>query len=185
MRQLERNLDSWARPHLTQWARLWRCRPLSSVKCAVNRRLSVSLGRCRPAARAIELSQRLLSQTWRLRREVLCHEAAHFAVRELHGRAAKPHGPEWRELVTLAGSEPTVAISVALRGPAGPSDSGSDPARRTRIVRGYIYEHRCPVCQFRRMARRPVGRWRCTACVGAGLDGVLLIRRLPEGVRTQ
>jgi len=185
MKHLRLSLDAWARPHLKQWARLWRCRPLASVKCAVNGRLSVSLGRCRPAARAIELNQRLLSHACRLRREVLCHEAAHFAVRELHGRAAKPHGTEWRELVTLAGFEPTVAISVAPRGSAGPSDSGSDPARRTRVVGGYRYEHRCPVCQFRRMARRPVGRWRCAACVGAGLEGVLLIRRLPEGVRTQ
>ena len=185
MKHLRLSLDAWARPHLKQWARLWRCRPLASVNCAVNPRLAVSLGRCRPAARAIELNQRLLSHAWRLRREVLCHEAAHFAVSELHGRAAKPHGSEWRELVTLAGFEPTVAISVAPRAPGGPSDSGSDPARRTRVVSGYRYQHRCPVCHFTRMARRPVGRWRCAACVGAGLDGVLLIRRLPEGVRTQ
>ena len=185
MKHSRLSLDAWARPRLRQWARLWRCRPLASVKCAVNGRLSVSLGRCRPAARAIELNQRLLSHAWRLRREVLCHEAAHFVVRELHGRAAKPHGPEWRELVTLAGFDPTVAISLSPPGPASPSDSGSDPARRTRVVSGYRYEHRCPVCQFTRMARRPVGRWRCAACVGAGLDGVLLIRRLPEGVRTQ
>lgn len=184
MKHSRLSLDAWARPRLRQWARLWRCRPLASVKCAVNPRLTVSLGRCRPAARAIELNQRLLSHAGQLRREVLCHEAAHFAVRELHGRAAKPHGSEWRQLVTLAGFEPTAAISLAPRGPANPSGSWSHPARKTRVVRGYRYEHRCPVCQFTRMARRPVGRWRCAACVGAGLDGVLLIRRLPEGVRT-
>ena len=185
MRESERNLDSWARPHLKKWARLWRCRPLASVNCAVNPRLAVSLGRCRPAARAIELNQRLLSHAWRLRREVLCHEAAHFAVRELHGRAARPHGKEWRELVTLAGFEPTLAISFAPRGPASPSTSSSEPARRTRVISGCRYEHRCPVCQFTRLARRSVGRWRCAACVGAGLDGVLIIRRMPKGVRTR
>ena len=88
MQHVTRSLSAWARLHLRKWARLWRCRPLASVKCAVNPRLTVSLGRCRPAARAIELNQRLLSHTGHLRREVLCHEAAHFAVRELHGRVA-------------------------------------------------------------------------------------------------
>ena len=182
---MTRNLDAWARPHLTKWARLWRCRPLASVECLVNPRLSISLGRCRTAARAIELNSRLLSDAWRLRREVLCHEAAHVAVRELHGLAAKPHGAEWRELMALAGFKPRVAIPVEPRGPAASRDSDFGSTKDTRTVRGYRYKHRCPVCQFTRMARRPVGRWRCADCVGAGLDGTLLISRLPEGVRTR
>ncbi len=182
--QLTRNLDSWARPHLKQWARLWRCRPLASVECAVNARLSVSLGRCRPAARAIELNPRLLSHAWRLRREVLCHEAAHFAVRELHGLAAKPHGAEWREL------SGTRRIRAQGGHPCGAARSCRSPELGVRFsqkcagVRGYRYEHRCPVCQFTRMARRPVGRWRCAACVDAGLDGVLLITPAARGSST-
>ena len=185
MTQVIRDLKVWARPHLRTWARLWRCRPLASVKCAVNPRLSVSLGRCRPAARAIELNQRLLSHAWRLRREVLCHEAAHFAARELHGPAAKPHGAEWRGLMALAGFKPRVAIRVAPKGLEACPNSGSDSRPSERTVRGHRYEHRCPVCQFARMARRPVGHWRCAACVDAGLEGVLLITRVRKGVRTR
>ena len=182
MKHLRLSLDAWARPHLKKWARLWRCRRLASVKCAVNPRLTVSLGRCRTAARAIELNPRLLSDAWRLRREVLCHEAAHLAVRGLHGLAAKPHGAEWRELMALAGFKPRVAIPVATQSPTNPASSISDSAGTARPLRGRVYQHRCPVCQFTRMARRPVGRWRCAACVDAGLDGLLLISRLPEGV---
>jgi len=178
-------LNALARPHLKQWARLWRSRALVSVECVANARLSVSLGRCRPAAGAIELNRRLLTDAWRLRREVLCHEAAHLAVRELHGFAAKPHGPEWRKLMTLAGFEPRMAIPVAPRGPAGLLNSASGSAESARAVRVHSYEHRCPVCQFTRMARRPVGRWRCASCVDAGLEGVLLITRVRKGVRTR
>ena len=178
MEQLPRNLGVWIRPHLRAWARLWRCPQLATVSCAVNPRLSASLGRCRPAARAIELNPRLLALGWRLRREVLCHEAAHLAVRELHGLAPKPHGAEWRELMALAGFRPRVAIPAALRESAGLSDSQPDSASSARAVRGHRYQHKCPVCQFTRMARRQVGRWRCAACVDAGLDGVLHITRV-------
>ena len=182
MQQLTRSLDAWARPHLKAWARLWRCRCLASVTCTVNRRLLASLGRCRPAAGVIELNPRLLSSAWRLRGEVLCHEAAHLTVRELHGSAANPHGQEWRELMVLAGFKPRVVIPGARQARRSP---GSESANRMRAVGGLVYEHRCPVCQFTRLARRPVRRWRCAACVGAGLDGVLLITRMPAGVRTR
>jgi predicted SprT family Zn-dependent metalloprotease len=43
-------------------------------------------------------------------REVLCHELAHFAVWYVHGRSARRHGLEWRELMELAGYTPRLAI---------------------------------------------------------------------------
>lgn len=182
---MPRRIDAWARPHLETWARLWSCRLLAAVSCTVNHRLSASLGRCRPAARTIELNPRLLARGWRLRREVLCHEAAHLVVRELYGPAAKPHGAEWRKLMTLAGLSPRVAIPVPARDSAISPSSRTDSAGRARAPRGRRYEHICPVCQFTRMARAPVGRWRCASCVDAGLDGVLLITRVREGVQTR
>jgi SprT-like family len=51
--------------------------------------------------------------------------------------------------------------------------SGGDPAARVRFA------HRCPVCQTVRYARGPVHRWRCAACLDAGLDGVLEITSEP------
>ena len=46
------------------------------------------------------------------------------------------------------------------------------PARDAPRV---LFEHRCPVCQFSRTARRKVSAWRCAECSTAGLDGQLVI----------
>jgi predicted SprT family Zn-dependent metalloprotease len=118
----------------------------------------------------IELSRRLLARNRRLRLEVLCHEAAHLAVRERAGRAARPHGPEWAELMRAAGFAPRATIA----GPCRPGRAAAAPRRQNPSV---AYEHRCPVCQFTRRARCPVPAWHCKSCVDAGLPGKLLIRR--------
>ena len=103
--------------------------------------------------------------------EVLCHELAHVAAYELHGRRHRPHGPEWAALMQAAGFEPrararlTHDVSALLVAPR----------------RGSQYEHRCPVCRAVRFARRPVRQWRCVACITAGLDGHLLISKWNEG----
>ena len=176
---MTRSLDAWARRNLSAWGRLWHCPSLVTANVSVNPRLSASLGMCRPATSSIELSPRFFARGARIRREVLCHEAAHLAVRALCGISAKPHGTEWRRLMALAGFTPRISIP-------GPSRVAQDPVssvrRRPRAVPGWRYEHRCPVCQFTRFARRPVGAWRCAACAAAGLDGGLIITRLAPRV---
>ncbi len=41
-----------------------------------------------------------------------------------------------------------------------------------------MWEHQCPVCRLRRLARRPVPQWRCAACREAGLEGELVVTRI-------
>jgi ribosomal protein L37AE/L43A len=41
-----------------------------------------------------------------------------------------------------------------------------------------LFAHTCPVCQFRRIARRRVPTWRCPDCYAAGLPGDLAVERL-------
>jgi predicted SprT family Zn-dependent metalloprotease len=44
--------------------------------------------------------------------EAVCHGLAHDAAYRLHGPFARPHGPEWKRLVTRAGfSSRTRAIT--------------------------------------------------------------------------
>ena len=92
---------------------------------------------------------------------------AHLAARELHGRNVRPHGPEWKALMTSAGYEPRTRL---------PSPNGALRPRRRRRAR-YVYLHRCPVCQRFRIARRLMSRWRCADCVTSGLEGGLTITR--------
>ena len=99
---------------------------------------------------------------------------AHVAAHRLHGPTAKLHGPEWQALVRAAGFEPRIRTRDA------------SPAQRTarKGATGRIYEHRCPVCQTVRTARRPMTTWRCAECLDAGLDGALVItRRDPNAAR--
>ena len=48
-------------------------------------------------------------------------------------------------------------------------------APRTIVRRPSRFLHRCPVCDFSRVAARPVRSWRCADCVAAGLGGNLVI----------
>jgi predicted SprT family Zn-dependent metalloprotease len=94
----------------------------------------------------------------------LCHEVAHLLAFRLVGNAERKHGPTWQRLMREAGHEP----STRLVTPTGGSGTRQDVGHRR-------YRHRCPTCQFVRTAPRPVPGWRCADCVGAGLDGRLLI----------
>jgi len=156
-----------------RWAKRWRTPGLSRrLVVEYSPRLRQSLARSLPSRRLIRLNPVLrLPENEALLPEVLCHEAAHVAVFELHGPRCRPHGPEWSRLVKMAGFTPTLhlAIDAESRGAVAPSTSASR------------YEHRCPVCQMVRYARRPVPGWRCADCVAAGLDGHLLITRRPAG----
>lgn len=159
---------------VASWAELWETPGLEdAVAVTFSHRLRRSLGRCRPAAGRVTLSADLRDGPAERLAEVLCHEVAHVAVYHKYGRAARPHGPEWRRLVAATGHEPRVREVASELGSGMPTASPHPPAR-------LAYEHRCPVCQTVRFARRPVSRWRCAECLDAGLDGVMVITRRSE-----
>jgi predicted SprT family Zn-dependent metalloprotease len=147
---------AWGLPHLA-----------AGIDVSFSPRLTRSLGRCRPSVGRITLRAELLHTRHERLAEVLCHEVAHVAVFQLFGPDAKPHGQEWRELVSKVGFQP----EIRARRPTEISQP------RPQSSRSLPYEHRCPVCQSVRFARRPVGRWRCAECVDAGLGGELVITR--------
>jgi predicted SprT family Zn-dependent metalloprotease len=150
------------------WGDLWGIVDLAErVTVGVSHRMRRSLGRCVPVQGAIRLSASALDAPPQILAEILCHEAAHVAVHVLHGVACQPHGPEWAALVRMAGFEPRTDL---------PFEHGDDPFQR-QSHSDLTYEHRCPVCQSLRLAKRPVRRWRCADCVAAGLDGRLEITR--------
>jgi predicted SprT family Zn-dependent metalloprotease len=155
-----------------KWAELWGVPDLAdSVTVEFSPRFRSSLGRCRPVEGRIRLAAHLANGRRDLLEEVFCHELAHVAVHRLHGPKARPHGPEWKGLVSAAGFEPRVRFP--------PGEGGFPPRPPRRRAR---YEHRCPVCQAMRMAGRPVRNWRCVECLRAGLSGKLVITRIPVGV---
>lgn len=127
--------------------------------------MRVALGRARPREKLIRINAALVDQHPSLLDEVLCHEAAHIAVHELHRGYRRPHGPEWRRLMELAGFAPRARMPLATPLAAA--------AQR------HLWHHQCPVCQAWRLARRPVHRWRCAACINAGLPGDLIITKQP------
>ena len=102
-------LESPYRDWLTQWASLWSVPELPSKAHVVfSRRLTAALGRCTPQSGSIRLNPGLREAPVETLREVVCHEAAHVAAWLLHGRRARPHGREWKDLMRLAGYEPHV-----------------------------------------------------------------------------
>lgn len=98
-------------PGLARWGRLWGVPRLEErLTLEFSPRLKTSLGRCMPGQGKIRLAASLLEVPRNLLTEVVCHEAAHAAVFELHGRSPSPHGPEWKALMKSAGYEPRVRI---------------------------------------------------------------------------
>ena len=110
-------LQQW----LAAWSSLWRTPDLPDrVHIVFSNRLRSSLGRCSPRTGSIRLNPGLLEADPAILREVVCHEAAHVAAWLLHGRRARPHGREWKDLMRAAGYEPRVrwphgALPAALR----------------------------------------------------------------------
>ena len=135
---------------------------------APSRRMTRTLGCYDLRRREIRIAAWLLeapSSRDDLRREVLCHEAAHAVVHERHGEAARPHGAEWRALMRRAGYAPRVRI---------PGIDAGEVARRA----GRAFEHRCPVCDKARILSSRQRRLRCRACVESGRSGELAIALL-------
>lgn len=132
----------------------------------VNPRLRRARGRCVPASRTVELRPDVTTGSANELRRVFCHELAHLAVHRLYGPSAKPHGQEWRALMQAAGYPPVASLCRVITG------QGAD-----RRLSSSQFEHRCPVCQMVRLARRRVSAWRCANCVAAGLPGELIVTR--------
>jgi SprT protein len=97
------------RDWLTAWGALWHVPELpAKAQIVFSRRLTAALGRCTPQSGSIRLNPGLLEAPVETLREIVCHEAAHVAAWLLHGRRARPHGREWKDLMRLAGYEPHV-----------------------------------------------------------------------------
>ena len=119
-------------------------------------RLSARLTRCAGVYRPggdVALSTHFLASHGVARAGgVLLHEIAHHVVRTLHGRAAAPHGREFKAVATALGAD------LRAEGFAAP-----------RLV--YVY--RCPTCgwEWRRGRKTRRGRrYSCARCAPA-FDG--------------
>ena len=138
---------------------------LAGLTVVRNNRLRTTVARYLPVKRQLELSGLVANaRRWRC---VLVHELAHAAAVELYGRRVKPHGKEWVALVESAERAGVVPNPrrVALR--KKPITSVT-----TRFA------HTCPVCQFRRIAKRRVTTWLGPECHANGLPGDLVIEKL-------
>jgi predicted SprT family Zn-dependent metalloprotease len=152
-----------------QWFLLWQLAGFERhITVSFSSRLRRTLGRCYPKRRRISVARQLKDMDSSILEEVLCHECAHLTAFELHGENCRPHGPEWAELMRIAGYKPRRRLEM---------DKADSQHPRSRSQ--YIYVHSCPICQSQRLARRPVRSWRCTDCMALGLDGHLEIKRRP------
>lgn len=151
--------------YLRSLARLWKHPLVGNLQVRVNPRFTATVGRCVGSRDLIEISPKVASRSANVQREIVCHEAAHLVVWMRHGKAAKPHGPEWRALVQQAGfaARPTLV------------QCGE---RERRAGNAIQFRHRCPVCHFSKRAKRRMALWRCPECRAIGLDGALLIERV-------
>jgi predicted SprT family Zn-dependent metalloprotease len=162
---------------------LWEAPELVDIPVALNPRLSRTLGRLVGRPWHIELGPRALVSSTRLL-EVVTHEGAHAVLAMKAGRThPAPHGPEWRELMAIAGYADASAAHWRCHSPAGQSPQQKQPPK-PKPQPAITYDHWCPVCQSSRQARRPVKAWRCAACVAVGLDGTLEITRRTRRPRT-
>lgn len=152
------------------WLRLWQATGVvNSVQCEWSTRLTSSLGLAYPQRRLVRLNCILqIDQYAPLFEEVLCHEVAHVAVFWVYGGGVGSHGKEWQNFLSLSGFEPRRLIHGL-----------PNPAQTKSTVR---YKHFCPVCHAQRMAWKPCVRWKCTNCLGQGLDGALRIVSVPSRI---
>lgn len=165
---------------LEECEQIWGATGLSdSVEIQVSARMKRTLGRALLQKRIIRLAAFVARGPAPALREILIHEAAHIVAFERFGPRVRPHGREWAELMEQASLPARVRVDPAALGLTAPP-----PTRRRRSRT--IYEHRCPACQARRLARRMMRRWHCATCLEAGLAGKLEIRRWRtiEGGRT-
>ena len=159
----EKSADQLPRAEIERYARLWNFPELEEVvSLRFSARLKKTWARTNLSTNTITLSSELKDDRERLN-DVLCHELAHVVSHERVGRAEGPHGPTWRRLVLGAGGDPSVRLA----------DRNAPSTKATAVPRRFL--HRCPVCDFSRIARRPIPAWRCADCVAAGLSGELIV----------
>jgi predicted SprT family Zn-dependent metalloprotease len=162
--RLERDIQGWVR----SWLELWQVGELAGgIALEFNRRMTRSLGRCRPDRAEIRLAHWVLEAPQSILCEVLCHELAHAACWHAHGAGTRPHGTEWKRMMRSAGFEPRGKLPV--------EDLPS--ALRVHTRSRLPWEHRCPKCDAHRNARREMPHWRCSRCAASGGDGQLQITR--------
>lgn len=150
---------------ITKLCRLWNVEEIQDqIKVEFSRRLTRSLGRTQPSQKLIRLNVELQSNLKDYLDEVICHELAHVVTVHQHGISSRPHGEKWRNLVRLAGYEPSVRMQV--------NGQGSTRKESKR------YRHYCPVCHTKRISRTMISRWRCPECVANGLAGELQIEEM-------
>jgi predicted SprT family Zn-dependent metalloprotease len=159
---------------LSEFGRLWEVPTLErNVHVSFSRRCRRALGRAHPTTGVVRLHAGLLQESAALLDEVLCHEAAHIAAYLQSGRRRiRPHGLEWQTLMRTAGYVPRVRMTL-------------DDALARRLAAHapppVAWEHYCPVCDLRTIARRAVRRWRCARCLRAGRPGQLIIAKRAPG----
>jgi predicted SprT family Zn-dependent metalloprotease len=154
---------------LRRLAGLWQRPGLRRMQVMVHPGLRRTLGRYSRRTRHIELSSAVL--TGATLTDVLTHEAAHAALATAKATPVRPHGPEWRQLMALAGSPDAKATRWCRNQEPGATQPDPKPGPSAPKT----YDHWCPVCQASRPAKKPVRAWRCAACVAAGLPGHLEI----------
>jgi len=114
-----------------RWAEAWGVPGLESrLSVYFSTRMSRSLGRCHPERKLIRLASWLREAPDVLLAEVLCHEVAHVAVHELHGRDCRPHGIEWKTLMRTAGYQARTRIPENQLPPMGRRVANSGRKRR-------------------------------------------------------
>ena len=92
-------------------------------------------------------------------RDTVPHEVAHYIIYAVFGdHGVKPHGPEWRDLMTVFGADPEVTFNMDLEG---------IPQRRQRT---HPYHcgcrlHELSSTRHNRVQRRR-GQYQCRVCNG-------------------
>lgn len=151
------------------WIRQWRVpNLLEQISVRRNNKLRTTVARWREKMKCLELGPQFFRMA-KHQDEILCHELAHAAALQIHGRGILSHGPEWHALITAVGYSPSSVLKT--------SKSNSMVPRRNNSS---WYEHRCPVCHAVRFAKKPMRRWRCAECSQHGLQGLLEIHTLEE-----
>lgn len=149
---------AWMLERVREWGGLWGIPTLANgTRIAYSRRMRSHLGRADVLSGRIHLNRRLLESHPSELTPTLCHEAAHLAATLLHGPDIKPHGPEWRHLMEVAGFPPVRACALGGDGAGLPT-----PLRR--------YLHACPRCGYRTLPTRSRRiDTRCPCCSARGL----------------
>jgi len=149
---------------IAKWARVWNLPGLArSVTAAFSTRMRRSLGSAHRQSGSVRINSRLAVGHPGLLLETLCHEVAHIAAFRLHGKKAKPHGPEWRALVLAAGYKPTTMMFCRR----------IERANECPAARKALFKYLCVTCQSPYIGRRKDSRLRCGRCLDMGLSGIL------------